>query len=749
MLQIYPMAKSKAQLAALKRVQENGQMPNNEQHFKKRCVSSPDIDMEDFSVLPSTISHKDDWITIIDAEDENEEAYLVTEEIEPEIQLDEEMLISIDLHDVETKLNTLKWKKDKVEYVPRGESRRTKYRKAVKQRALLKCGLAHKSNITCFFKPVEEDISLEPASDVEDNLDHYDDDGDDYDEPEEETNEQQAMEMALKQMDDDKCCVISKSKKVNANDVGKFEYLQYLSIKAYYKAVLSGQPKCKASLNIAEVIFSKFGKSNYKAVAIRNWAKYYLQHNELKPFICGKHPKTQTIITDPGTQEFLRLELRAMPMLHRTPFAFMLHLNNNLLQTIPNAPTKVSQSTARRWMQFLGFNAVANGKNYYVDGHEREDVVQYREGYFLPAMEKYERRMPFWTGENMDVYNHPQGIFPCEQVCINIVHDECIVYSNDATRIVWQENGRKELRPKSNGRSQHVSGFCCACHGFICDMVLGDTFKIITPGKNADGYWTNADLVQQLERVIPIFELYHPDSQLLFTFDNSQNHHARAPGALSAQLLNKSDGGKNVQLQHAETGTWYNGQHYTLNYNQKDLLGRDRLDAEGNPIRVQKGLKTILEERGCYQPHYSLEICREYLSLHHDFAEEKNWLEQVITSHGHAMIFLPKFHCELNYIEKVWAYTKAYLRRNCTFNFKTLKTELPRVLREYIPLACFKRFERHCLRFMSGYRLNNLSGPILDYIMKKYTSHRKIPENIDIELCKEELKVKEEKKRKK
>lgn len=40
---------------------------------------------------------------------------------------------------------------------------------------------------------------------------------------------------------------------------------------------------------------------------------------------------------------------------------------------------------------------------------------------------------------------------------------------------------------------------------------------------------------------------------------------------------------------------------------------------------------------------------------------------------GHAIDFFPKFHCELNYIEMIWAYAKKFLRRRCTYNFNNLR----------------------------------------------------------------------------
>lgn len=111
-----------------------------------------------------------------------------------------------------------------------------------------------------------------------------------------------------------------------------------------------------------------------------------------------------------------------------------------------------------------------------------------------------------------------------------------------------------------------MSDFLGECHGpmklpeelrRIQTEVPGETCVIIKPGKNADGYWTNANLVEQVKtRAIPIFKALHPNWQGLFMFDNSQNHHAMPPDALNAKTLNLSDGGKNMKNQPA--GWWLN-----------------------------------------------------------------------------------------------------------------------------------------------------------------------------------------------
>ena len=89
----------------------------------------------------------------------------------------------------------------------------------------------------------------------------------------------------------------------------------------------------------------------------------------------------------------------------------------------------------------------------------------------------------------------------------------------------------------------------------------------------------------------------------------------------------------------------------------------------------------------------------------------------------------PKYHCELNYIEMVWALVKQKLRRSCTYDFADLENRLPNLLDNEIPISSVRKFARYCYRFMSGYECG-LQGGLLEYAMKKYSSHRTIPAHV-------------------
>ena len=127
-----------------------------------------------------------------------------------------------------------------------------------------------------------------------------------------------------------------------------------------------------------------------------------------------------------------------------------------------------------------------------------------------------------------------------------------------------------------------------------------------------------------------------------------------------------------------------------------------------------------------------------------DFSEQKEWLRETVEEAGFNIIFYPKFHCELNFIEMIWGWLKQKCRDRCSYNYNDLKELLPTLLNKELPIHFVRKASRYCFRFMHGYNVG-LAGPLLEYSVKKYTSHRTIPAAV-ISQLEEEYKVKEEQK---
>ena len=54
---------------------------------------------------------------------------------------------------------------------------------------------------------------------------------------------------------------------------------------------------------------------------------------------------------------------------------------------------RIRVQTARNWLKRLGLHYHTIPKNVYIDGHERKNVVKYRQHEFLPTWASLERRM--------------------------------------------------------------------------------------------------------------------------------------------------------------------------------------------------------------------------------------------------------------------------------------------------------------------------------------------------------------------
>uniref|UniRef100_U9TH16 Tc1-like transposase DDE domain-containing protein n=1 Tax=Rhizophagus irregularis (strain DAOM 181602 / DAOM 197198 / MUCL 43194) TaxID=747089 RepID=U9TH16_RHIID len=97
--------------------------------------------------------------------------------------------------------------------------------------------------------------------------------------------------------------------------------------------------------------------------------------------------------------------------------------------------------------------------------------------------------------------------------------------------------------------------------------------------------------------------------------------------------------------------------------------------SDGHP----KGIKLVLEERGLWKKGLK-RICSEckihlptknnccavrILFFQLDFAAQRPLIQEIIEDQGHKIIFYPKFHCELNFIEQFWNAAKQFTRNNC------------------------------------------------------------------------------------
>eukprot|EP01034_Spumella_vulgaris_P031683 gene31683-39135_t len=388
------MGQSKQQRAAAKRLVDSGQKRDSRGEFVAKEQEILELLDSDFSddETDSIDGDGDDWHSVVD-EDEEQEEQLLPDEIT------EETMNDADTAELEKEVNeiNLDLVKEKLkEFRARGDSDRTRRKRNTTAKQLKESAGQMNNSIKSYFAQARalEDV----GSDVEDNLDDNDDHVGDIwvDSTRTEQEEMTMMVAALARLKKDGSADITKDKKrlKKSEAIDKFKYLQFISIKSFFRRrIEKGETAVEASRYVAETIWDKFSAYSYKMVCVRKWANHYLEHHEVKAYQFSKLPRTKTIITDEQVQIRLREHVRNIfPKIRRTPAQFMIDLNTDILRTIPNAPVKVSIKTATRWMKVLGFYPKRHGKNYYVDGHERPDVVADRNERYLPAMESYSAR---------------------------------------------------------------------------------------------------------------------------------------------------------------------------------------------------------------------------------------------------------------------------------------------------------------------------------------------------------------------
>ena len=122
----------------------------------------------------------------------------------------------------------------------------------------------------------------------------------------------------------------------------------------------------------------------------------------------------------------------------------------------------IRSRTARKWLNRLGYKWKEVQKGVFFDGHEREDVVEYREE-FLDEMKKLlPYLVEFSEDGSMISKEYPEDCAvggPNRRPVIMITHDESTFSANDGRRRVWTLDGHGILRPKGRRKGIMVSDF--------------------------------------------------------------------------------------------------------------------------------------------------------------------------------------------------------------------------------------------------------------------------------------------------
>jgi hypothetical protein len=210
---------------------------------------------------------------------------------------------------------------------------------------------------------------------------------------------------------------------------------QYLIISNFATLRLKGLSQTQASVEIARQWHE--GPGNWFARRVCALAWHYQTFEELPVEKRGRGKNACSWLHDEAVQSRTRDWLTSQETGKVTPRRLQQALNEVIfpdLNIILKSP--LSERTARRWLIKLDWRWTVVRKGVYMDGHERKDVVKYRNEVFLPAMAKFEARMVKFEGS--DLKRVDPVLKDGGKLIIPLFHDECCFHANDEARSLWQ-----------------------------------------------------------------------------------------------------------------------------------------------------------------------------------------------------------------------------------------------------------------------------------------------------------------------
>ncbi|KAF8227164.1 hypothetical protein L208DRAFT_1405913 [Tricholoma matsutake] len=316
------------------------------------------------------------------------------------------------------------------------------------------------------------------------------------------------------------------------------------------------------------LIISNFATLCLKGIsqtqAIRALARHYQIFEALPIEKRGGSGNSRSWLYDEQVKTQTRDWLTSQKTGDVTPRRLRYALNGTIFPELNiNLAKGISERTARWWLIKLGWRRTVVWKGVYMDGHEHDDIVEYRNKVFLPAIVWFEALMA--RHEGPELKKIMPEIHKGQHRVIIQYHDECCFHTNDEALI-------------------HVSDFVNKEDGRL--VLLDETGRIIRDAQK-NPWWDTKQLMDQIKYAIEIFKSAHPDCEALFIFDQSSAHASLPPDALKAFEMNKSDGGK----QHKQHDT-------TIPQSNPDPRFRGQPQKMTTSSGQQKGLQAVLEERG-------------------------------------------------------------------------------------------------------------------------------------------------------
>ncbi|KAF8595940.1 hypothetical protein BDV93DRAFT_455800 [Ceratobasidium sp. AG-I] len=480
------------------------------------------------------------------------------------------------------------------------------------------------------------------------------------------------------------------------------------------------------------------GRAKWAASSARRWIREFWRSGELPKNLWGAW--NESIIEDEDLRAAIQEHLRCIGR-YCSPTDVVSFFDTpeaapftHLLDNVP------SLRTAQHWMTILGYKWGTERQGQFADGHERADVVDYRQNTFIPTWMELERRMSLWE----DGKETPPELSEDEQEVMPHWHDETIYRAHNRRFTRWMQEGETAgLYKKGEGLSLMVADFVSERDGFLRRHTPSSARVVFRPGKERDGYFCNKNVCDQLERAIQIAKEEYPDYHHVFIFDNATTH-TKLPE--DAPVVSKMTLGPSQKVKGEGTGP--SGEKVKMDF-------RPGYFSDGSPHALYypvdhpkvelrgafKGLAKILEERGIPDarklrlhcptgkgqagcPLNQANCCARKIMVNQpDILKQKTILQLLAESHNCSVLYLPKYHCELNPIEQCWGAAKRVYRDTPMSSTEAdlIRNTLDSL--DSVKIESIRRFAAQSRRFIYAYR-DGLDGEQAAWANKRYRGHR-------------------------
>lgn len=155
-----------------------------------------------------------------------------------------------------------------------------------------------------------------------------------------------------------------------------------------------------------------------------------------------------------------------------------------------------------------------------------------------------------------------------------------------------------------------------------------------------------------------------------------------------------------------------------------------------DPNAKQVKRKHANPEAEDYEPCCAVRV----LEAQPDFQAQVTAVEEIAATAGklkHEIAFLPRFYCELNFIERIWGRMKWFTRMHGDYSLQTLKKLVLLGLSDRnVPLELIRKYARISWRYMDAYRQMRAKyefapPDLVERLVRKFKSHRMVDPNLD------------------